>query len=71
MYVGLPNNPQFVGVQQPQALAEHIFRSQGPSGGNVEYLLMLETALDNLDSKSGDAHIKDLANRVRQLQQRV
>ena len=30
---------------------------------------MLETALDNLDSKSGDAHIKDLANRVRHLQQ--
>ena len=68
VYIGLPDNPQFLGVQDPQALAQHILRSRGPSGANSEYLLMLEDALDNLDEASGDGHVKDLANRIRLLQ---
>ena len=68
MYIGLPNNPQFTGVQDPQALSEHIFRSKGPSGQNKEYLFMLEKALHDLGSGSGDKHVEDLADRVRNLQ---
>jgi cation transport protein ChaC len=68
VYIGLPDNPQFLGSQDPQALAEHISRSRGPSGENVEYLLMLEEALKELGPESGDEHIQDLADRVRKLQ---
>lgn len=32
VYIGTPENPQFTGPQDPQALAEHIYRSEGPSG---------------------------------------
>ncbi|KAI9775746.1 MAG: hypothetical protein M1835_005708 [Candelina submexicana] len=67
-YVGLPSNPQFVGVQNPQKLAEHIYRCRGPSGENKEYLYMLELALAELSSESGDEHVKDLAYRVRRIE---
>ncbi len=69
-YIGLPDNPQFLGPQDPQALAEHIVRSRGPSGENVDYLYQLETALDNLSANSSDEHISDLARRCREIQKR-
>lgn len=65
VYIGLPDNPQFMGVQEPQALAKHIVGSVGPSGPNKEYLYQLEQALNSLSSESGDAHISDLAERAR------
>lgn len=68
VYIGLPNNPQFKGAQDPQALAEHISQSSGPSGENKEYLFMLEQALDDLSDHSGDAHVTDLARRARAIE---
>lgn len=65
VYIGTPDNEQFTGPQEPQALAEHIHGSEGPSGQNRDYLLSLEKALDELSPESGDAHIKDLSDRVR------
>ncbi|KAM7194345.1 glutathione-specific gamma-glutamylcyclotransferase [Rhypophila sp. PSN 637] len=65
VYIGTPDNEQFVGPQDPQALAEHIYRSEGPSGLNRVYLLELEKALDALSPDSGDEHVTDLSNRVR------
>ena len=70
VYIGTPDNPQFVGPQDPQALAKLIARNVGPSGPNKEYLFMLERALDELCPDSGDAHVKDLADRVRALEER-
>lgn len=67
VYIGLPDNPQFVGVQEPQALAAHIYQSKGPSGENREYLYMLDVALKDLSPESGDQHIEDLARRVREI----
>lgn len=68
VYIGLPDNPQFVGPQDPQALAEHIARSCGPSGQNIDYLYQLETALNSLSGDSGDEHVSDLARRCREIQ---
>lgn len=65
VYIGTPDNDQFVGPQDPQALAEHIARSAGPSGPNLEYLFGLEAALAALGDESGDEHVTDLAERVR------
>ena len=69
VYIGTPDNDQFMGPQNPQVLAEHIYKSVGPSGLNKDYLLSLEKALDSLSMESGDEHIKDLANRVRKIEQ--
>ncbi|KAH7328947.1 ChaC-like protein [Stachybotrys elegans] len=68
VYIGTPDNEQFVGPQDPQQLAEHILKSQGPSGLNKDYLFGLETSLDDLSPESGDIHVSDLARRVRALE---
>lgn len=70
VYIGLPDNPQFLGPQDPQALAEHIVKSRGPSGENIDYLYQLEEALNGLSKESGDEHISDLARRCREIQAR-
>lgn len=67
VYIGTPDNEQFVGPQDPQELAEHIYKSEGPSGLNRDYLLSLEVALNELSEESGDYHVTDLAKRVRRL----
>ncbi|KAK9789722.1 hypothetical protein SCARD494_08993 [Seiridium cardinale] len=68
VYIGTPDNDQFTGPQEPQALAEHIWRSEGPSGRNRDYLLGLEKALDELSPESGDEHVTDLSNRLREIE---
>lgn len=68
MYIGLPSNPQFLGSQDPDALARKILESKGPSGENREYLYMLETALRGLGRGSGDAHVQDLVRKCRALE---
>ncbi|KAI9828636.1 MAG: hypothetical protein M1832_001739 [Thelocarpon impressellum] len=68
VYIGTPDNPQFMGPQEPQGLAEHIFRSRGPSGENTEYLFMMERGLEELCPESGDEHVRDLAARVRAIE---
>ncbi|KAK4131919.1 ChaC-domain-containing protein [Trichocladium antarcticum] len=65
VYIGTPDNDQFVGPQDPQQLAEHIYRSTGPSGPNRDYLWGLEQALNELSPESGDEHVTDLSDRLR------
>ncbi|ROT39865.1 ChaC-domain-containing protein [Sodiomyces alkalinus F11] len=64
VYIGTPDNDQFTGPQDPQALAAHIYKSVGPSGRNIDYLFNLHEALEQLSPESGDEHIRDLAERV-------
>lgn len=71
VYIGLPDNPQFLGPQDPQALAEHIVKSRGPSGENKDYLYQLEEALNGLSKESGDEHVSDLARRCREVEAKV
>lgn len=68
MYIGLPENPQFLGSQDPDALARHILKSKGPSGENREYLFSLEKALLELSKDSGDAHVSDLVRRCKEIE---
>ncbi|KAF1959049.1 ChaC-domain-containing protein [Byssothecium circinans] len=68
VYIGLPENPQFLGPQDPDQLARHILRSRGPSGENREYLFQLEEALLGLSQESGDAHISDLVQRCKEIE---
>ncbi|KAM4055083.1 chaC-like protein [Hirsutella rhossiliensis] len=68
VYIGTPDNEQFVGPQEPHKLARHILASRGPSGLNKDYLYNLHTALTELSPDSGDAHVSDLAQRVRALE---
>jgi cation transport protein ChaC len=69
VYIGLPSNPQFLGPQDPQKLAEHILNSRGPSGENKEYLYMLEEGLRGLSTESDDLHVGDLVRRARGIEE--
>ncbi|OAQ90978.1 cation transport regulator-like protein 2 [Purpureocillium lilacinum] len=68
VYIGTPDNEQFVGPQDPNKLARHVLASRGPSGLNKEYLYNLDVALDELSPGSGDVHVSDLASRVKALE---
>ncbi|KAF2835512.1 ChaC-like protein, partial [Patellaria atrata CBS 101060] len=68
VYIGLPSNPQFLGLQDPQALAARILKCRGPSGENREYLYQLEAAMKELCPESGDDHITDLTERCRAIE---
>lgn len=67
VYIGMPDNPQFLGPLNPEDIAQTINISIGPSGENREYLLHLQDALEALSAHSHDEHITDLARRVRAL----
>jgi len=78
VYIGLPDNPQFLGPQDPDELAAHIARSKGPSGPNSEYVYNLAAALEGLRREAGlegsedeDGHVGDLAARVRQEEEKL
>lgn len=49
VYVADPENPDYLGDAPPEAMAQHIARSAGPSGPNVEYLRRLATFLREHD----------------------
>jgi cation transport protein ChaC len=68
VYIGLPENPQFLGPQDPEELAKHILKSKGPSGENKEYLYALEKSLLELSEGSGDEHVGDLVRRCREIE---
>lgn len=68
VYIGLPENPQFLGPQDPEALARKILESKGPSGENREYLFNLEEALLSLSEESGDKHISDLVAQCKKIE---
>ena len=65
VYIGMPDNPQFLGSQQPEDVAKTINDSIGPSGENRTYLLQLDKALEQLSPESRDEHVRDLSRRVR------
>lgn len=68
VYIGLPSNPQFLGPQDPDALARKILESRGPSGENKEYLYNLGEALKGLGKESGDDHVEDLVRRCKEIE---
>jgi len=67
VYIGTPENEQFVGPEDPQQVVDVIYRSHGPSGPNPDYLFGLEKALDDLSPESGDQHVTDLSHRLREI----
>jgi cation transport protein ChaC len=71
VYIGRPDNEAFAGPQDPQELAEHIHKSEGPSGPNKEYLLKLGEALKEVAPESEDHHIYDLVRRVEEIDARA
>lgn len=62
IYVGHSHNEFFVGPEDEEVTAAIIRAAQGPSGHNVEYVLRLAEALDELGIF--DPHVMHIANLV-------
>lgn len=67
VYIGMPENPQFLGAIKPQDVAEIINNSIGPSGSNRDYLLQLDAGLHELAAGCVDIHVRDLARRIQEM----
>jgi cation transport protein ChaC len=65
VYIAGVDNFAYLGPAPLAAMASQIYRSAGPSGSNMEYLLELAHALRALDAE--DAHVFQLEAAVREL----
>jgi cation transport regulator ChaC len=59
IYVASAANPHFTGECSEEEIAEVVRKSRGPSGCNVEYVLLLAQALEAMEVE--DEHVSTLA----------
>jgi cation transport regulator ChaC len=64
-YLATSDNPYYLGDASPLQIAQHIQRSHGPSGSNLEYLMSLHHAL--VAMKVDDDHVRELVEALRMI----
>ncbi|KAG8949629.1 hypothetical protein FRC04_008375 [Tulasnella sp. 424] len=67
VYVGRPDNPSFIGSEPLGVLADRIWRSEGPSGRNKDYLYKLAESIRELAPQSTDSYLFALEKMVQAL----
>lgn len=65
VYIATPENANYLGPADTEAIARQISVSAGPSGHNVEYLLRLAESIRRMEAS--DPHVFELEHRVRSL----
>jgi cation transport regulator ChaC len=63
VYIATEGNPNYLGPAPTHEIAAQVARSHGPSGANVDYVLRLAEALDQIGAD--DRHVAELAAAVR------
>jgi cation transport regulator ChaC len=63
VYIATPDNPNYLGPAEAEAIARQVLSSRGPSGPNDEYVLRLADALRTIGAE--DAHVFDIERLVR------
>lgn len=58
VYIGTPDNPNYLGPADPAHIARQIRDSRGPSGPNDEYVLRLADALRDIGAE--DPHVFEI-----------
>ena len=61
IYIGLPDNPHFLGPALPDEMLRHIAAARGPSGSNRDYVLKLAQALESRLTEDNDPELFTLA----------
>lgn len=65
LYIGLPENPHFLGPSTTAEMVAHIEGSAGPSGSNRDYVLKLAEALGPRLNPSDDPELCAIAEALR------
>ena len=65
VYIGKPDNPDYLGPETSQRIAKQVIRSNGLSGSNDEYVYRLADSLHAMGAD--DQHVFEIANLVRDL----
>ena len=63
VYIADEANPHFMGPAPMEVMVEHIRRSRGPSGANIDYVLNLQQILES--EGIVDGHVRGLAAALR------
>lgn len=58
IYIGTPDNPNYLGPADPAHIARQVRESHGPSGPNDEYVLRLAEALRDIGAD--DSHVFEI-----------
>jgi len=64
VYIGKPNNPNYLGPEISKRIAEQVINSSGPSGPNYEYVYRLTEALHAMGAN--DPHVFEIEKLVRE-----
>jgi cation transport protein ChaC len=67
IYIATPDNEAYLGEASEYEIAQHICRSEGPSGTNRDYLLDLARALRKLGQH--DQHVFDIETHILEILQ--
>ncbi|KAG0199132.1 Cation transport regulator-like protein 2 [Mortierella sp. GBA30] len=67
VYIGSTDNSEFAGPAPLDLIAKQIYRSYGPSGPNMDYLLNLAHALRMVAPHGNDQHLFELEAKVKEL----
>ena len=65
VYIGTPDNPNYLGPETAERIAAQVIGSKGPSGPNDEYVLRLADALRTLGAD--DPHVFEIERFVREM----
>ncbi|XP_043497815.1 putative glutathione-specific gamma-glutamylcyclotransferase 2 isoform X1 [Polistes fuscatus] len=68
IYIGSKDNPNYVGVENMETLANCIFNAHGPSGSNREYLYKLASVVRTLIPNANDEYLFLLEEAVKKLE---
>ncbi|XP_039254734.1 putative glutathione-specific gamma-glutamylcyclotransferase 2 [Styela clava] len=66
IYIGTPDNPNFIGPETLHEISDVIVNAVGPSGPNVEYLLNLAEFVKTYIPEDKDSHLFGLEQLVRE-----